>query len=307
MNVDLPVIIVNPKSGGGISEQNWASVAARLRNHLGPFDCAFTRGPADAIRLAEEEAQAGRRLIVACGGDGTVSEVANGILRAGGNAELGLLHRGTGGDFCRNLKLPTDFEKAAKRLKEGKMHRMDAGLLTYTTREGQETKRFFINTASFGLSGEVASRANVSEKRWGGTATYMAATLKALVSYKYPDVVLQVDAQPETRLRIVTVCVANGPAFGGGMKIAPGAKLNDGLFNVVVIAQLKPSYIVLNSYKLYTGGVLTLDRVKHSPAKRVTATPVDSSEEILLEVDGESPGKLPASFEILPLALKIRV
>ena len=91
------------------------------------------------------------------------------------------------------------------------------------------------------------------------------------------------------------------------MKIAPGAKLNDGLFNVVVIAQLKPSYIVLNSYKLYTGGVLTLDRVKHSPAKRVTATPVDSSEEILLEVDGESPGKLPASFEILPLALKIRV
>ncbi len=186
------------------------------------------------------------------------------------------------------------------------MHRMDAGLLTYTTREGQKIKRFFINTASFGLSGEVASRANISEKRLGGTATYIAATLRALTGYKYPDVVLQVDDQPEIRLRIVTVCVANGPAFGGGMKIAPGAKLNDGLFNVVVIAQLKPSYIILNSYKLYTGGVFTLDRVKHSSAKMVTATPVDSNEEILLEVDGESPGKLPATFEILPLALKIR-
>src|SRR5262249_32217089 len=105
---DLPLLIVNPKSGKGTTEKDWASIANSIRSHFGPFDVAFTKQQKDAISIAEQEAAAGRKLLVAVGGDGTISEVANGILKSGSNAELGMLPRGTGSDFCRTLKIPLD-------------------------------------------------------------------------------------------------------------------------------------------------------------------------------------------------------
>ena len=136
--------------------------------------------------------------------------------------------------------------------------------------------------------------------------TYFAATLKTIFSYDHPEIMLSLDEQPGVRLKIVTVCLANGPSFGGGMKISPDAKLNDGLLDVVIIGHMKTMSMMLNSHKLYTGSFLSLDKVKLVRAKKVSAKPVNGSAEILLEVDGETPGKLPASFEVLPLAIKIR-
>src|SRR3989304_6415094 len=119
MSKELPLIILNPKSGQGISEQKWASRASLIRTQLGPFECEFTRATGDGIRLAGEAASAGRKLIIACGGDGTISEVANGILASGADAELGLLPGGTGGGFRRTLGVPAPLGQAASRLKNG--------------------------------------------------------------------------------------------------------------------------------------------------------------------------------------------
>src|SRR5262245_1734683 len=107
-----PFIIVNPKSGRGINEKIWASITIQIHNNLGLFDFEFTRGVGDAIQIAEKEAKQGRQFIIAMGGDGTISEVATGILNSGKSVELGILPRGTGGDFRRSLNLPKDLSKA---------------------------------------------------------------------------------------------------------------------------------------------------------------------------------------------------
>src|SRR5688572_17649626 len=133
----LPYIIVNPKSGRGMSERNWASRAAAIRDHLGPFECEFTKNPGHAVQLAMEESKKGRELIVAVGGDGTVSEVANGILQARSETALGLLPGGSGGDFRRTLNIPAGFVEAVKHLRNAQEHRMDAGLINYFDHQGQ--------------------------------------------------------------------------------------------------------------------------------------------------------------------------
>lgn len=304
---DLPLIIVNPKSGRGISQQKWASYAAVIRENFGPFQCRFSEGKGDASRIAQEEAAAGRRLIVAMGGDGTISEVANGILRSQTGAELGILPAGTGSDFRKTLEIPSNLRDASRKLKHAGSKTMDAGKLEYFSHEGTREERFFINTASFGMSGSVATRANQSAKILGGGVTYAAATLRSLMSLTHPEVRLQVDNRQPYRLKIVTVCVANGPSFGGGMKIAPDAKLNDGFFDVTIIGDLKTSQILLYSYRLYSGALKGLNKVAVMRAQKLIAEPVKEGSPILLEVDGETPGRLPATFEILPAALRIRV
>ena len=303
---ELPLIIVNPRSGRGLTEQKWASITGMLRKYLGPFDTAFTGGLGDGIRIAQEEAQRGRKWLIALGGDGTISEVVTGILKSQSDAEVGVLPRGTGGDFRRSLDLPANLEKAAARLRDAKPHRMDVGRITYFDHEGRQSLRYFVNTASFGASGKVAGEANRSRKLLGGKATFAAATLKTTFTYDNPEVYISTDDGKRSRLRVITVCIANGRYFGGGMKIAPEAKLNDGLLDVVTIGDFKVTEILMKSYKLYTGTHLDLEKVGFLHAKKLHAEPVHPQEQVLLEVDGETPGRLPATFEIQPDALNIR-
>jgi YegS/Rv2252/BmrU family lipid kinase len=307
MDPELPLIIVNPKSGRGISQQKWASSAVVIRTHFGPFTCRFTEERGEASRIAEEESADGRSLIIAMGGDGTISEIANGILRSKKEAELGILPAGTGSDFRKSLEIPSHLPDAARKLKQGTSKQMDAGKLEYLNHDGTREERYFINTASFGMSGHVATRANQSGKVLGGAVTYAAATLRTLASLSHPEVRLQLDGNQPYRLKIVTVCVANGPSFGGGMRIAPDAKFNDGFFDITVIGDLKTSEILLNSYKLYSGALKGVNKVAVIRAQKLMAEPVVPGDSILLEVDGETPGRLPATFQILPAALRIRV
>ncbi len=303
---DLPFIIVNPKSGKGLSERQWASLTIKLRENLGPFDFGLTRGVGDATRIAEAEAKSGRRLIVAMGGDGTISEVATGILRSGRNSELGILPHGTGGDLRRSLDFPTDLAKAARRLRKGESRSVDIGRLTYVDHDGKEALRYFVNTASFGMSGKVARRANRSSKRLGGKVSFAVASLHTTLTESNSEVYLHIDQQEKRRLKVVSICVANGRFWGGGMKVAPDAKLNDGKFDVVIIGDFGLMEILTKSYRLYSGTHLKLDKVGFTQASRIEASPVNGSEAVMLEVDGETPGRLPATFELIPSALKIR-
>ncbi len=307
MNDNLPFIIVNPKSGRGLTEKKWASITLQIHNNLGPFDFEFTRESGDAIRIAEKEAKQGRKLIVAMGGDGTISEVSTGILSSGESVELGILPHGTGGDFCRSLNIPKDLSKAARQLREGTTRRVDAGRIRFLNNEGKEAVRYFVNTASFGMSGGVATRANESSKKLlGGRLTFAAATLKSTLADSNSDVYLQIDQQEKRRMKVASVCVANGKYWGGGMKIAPDAKLNDGYFDVVMIGDLSMVEKLTKSYRLYSGTHLKIDKVGFTLGTRIEATPVNGNDPVLIEVDGEAPGRLPATIELLPEALQIR-
>src|SRR5919112_947435 len=138
----LPLVIVNPASAGGATGRAWPALACELRRHFGAFAVAHTERGGEAVEIAEREARGGRGFIVACGGDGTIPEVANGILRAGDGAgagtELGVLPSGTGGDFRRTLGVPARAADAARRLREGITREMDAGRVTFANERGEE-------------------------------------------------------------------------------------------------------------------------------------------------------------------------
>jgi diacylglycerol kinase (ATP) len=308
----LPLIIVNPASAGGATGRAWPGVASEVRRHFGSFAVAFTERGGEAARIAEREASAGRRLIIACGGDGTVSEVANGILRSGAGAELGVLPSGTGGDFRRTLGVSARAADAARSLREGETHAMDAGRVTHSNERGEEESRYFVNVASFGMGGDVIKRVKSREglpagaaRLLGGKASFAAAALHATLTFEKPTVRVSLDGGADSRMTVANFCVANALFFGGGMKIAPNAKVDDGLFDVVAVGDVSALTVLANSYKLYLGTHLGMQEVRHAHARRVRAEPA-SGEAVKLEVDGELVGRLPAEFEILPGALRVR-
>jgi len=312
----LPLVIVNPASAGGATGRRWPAIASDLRTHFGAFTPAFTKKAGDGRIISAREAKAGREFIIACGGDGTINEVASGILESSADAELGVLPSGTGGDFRRTLKLSTNAADVARALQTGRAHRIDAGRVTFIDYQGVPSERYFVGVASFGMSGDVIRRVKANNRTqpslasrldWlGGRVSFAVAALGATLSLPAADVIIQLDDKPEARLTLANLCVANARYFGGGMKIAPEAKLNDGHFDVVAISELGASDTLLNAPKLYLGAHLGMQQVRHTLAQRVAARPVKNDEEVLIEVDGELPGRLPATFEILPLALRVR-
>lgn len=309
LDLARPLVIVNPRSGRGLTESRWARVRGALTDGLGEMDSAFTAGPRDACAVARRAAEAGRRLIVALGGDGTISEVANGILEAGAGAttELGIIPRGTGGDFRRTLDLPHDVAEAARHIRNGQARPLDAGRVHFRGHSGEEEVHHFVNVASFGFSSTVATRANASSKRFGGRMAFFGATLRALVSYDNTDVWLTIGDQPRERRRVMLAAVGNGRFFGGGMKICPEARIDDGALDLVTVGDLTKGEVLTNLGRLYEGTHLELDAVENARVTRVAVEPVETDARIPIELDGETPGHLPAVFEILPSALRIRI
>lgn len=306
------MIIVNPTSAGGDTRRVWARTASDFSRHFGAFNVEFTQARGDGRRIAFEAARTGRKFIVACGGDGTINEVANGILESGADAELGILPSGTGGDFRRTLEIPTFPVAAARALRDGATKTIDVGRVTFVD-DDETVSRYFLGVASLGLSTKIIEKVKADKPfEWlpfrglSGRATFAWSTLQKTLEMQYTKVLATVDDGREKELSVVNFVVANARYFGGGMRIAPDARLDDGLFDVVMIGEISSAKILANSYKLYAGTHLDVSEVHHATAKKITIKPIDN-QVIAFEIDGELPGKLPATFEIVPQALKIRV
>jgi len=302
-----PVVVVNPRSGGGLSAKRWAKLVGPITDGLGPFDTRFTEARGDGRRIAREEAQAGRGLVVALGGDGTISEVADGLLDAGGGPALGIIPRGTGGDFRRALELPQDLGEAARKIREGQVRAIDAGRVTFTSHEGDRVTRHFVNVASFGFSSDVASRANGSSKRLGAKVAFLGATLKALAAYENVEVEVSVDGGERRRMTVLLGAVGNGRFFGGGMKICPEARLDNGRLDLVMVGDLGRFEILTKIHRIFSGTHLSIPEVQSARVQTVEVWPADPTEKIPLEVDGETPGWLPAKFEVVAGVLKLKL
>lgn len=312
----LPLVIVNPASAQGATARRWPSLAHALATHFGPFNVASTSHAGEGRLIAEREAAAGRKFIIACGGDGTIAEVANGILESGAtDVELGILPSGTGGDFRRTLRIPSRASDAARVLRRGRTRTIDVGRVTYLSHLGTEESRFFLGVSSCGLSGKVIEQVKKERDGWlpllrsrmfGGKLSFAVATLQTTLASRNTQLLIQLDSRPERCLTVANFCVANARYFGGGMKIAPDAKLNDAAFDCIVIGDLSALDILANGYKLYAGTHLNMEQVYQAHARRITIRPAHTKEHVALEVDGELPGHLPATFEIFPGALRVR-
>ena len=296
----LPLVIVNPASLGGAGGRDWPSAASTLATHFGAFECRFTESTGHAVEIARNEAKAGRQLLITFGGDGTISETARGILGSGAPCELSVLPHGTGGDFIRSLASPARLADTARGLRRGRTVRIDVGRVRFS--DGRE--RSFVNSASFGLSAEVARRVNHFSK---GRASYVRHTLKAALEYDFPEVKIRVDGGPARRLTITTVSLHNGRFFGGGMKMAPEASLTDGELDTVVVRKMPLAKLMVRAPLLFWGAHLGLEEVDHVRVGGLEAEAVDSRLLVPVEVDGESSGSLPARFDVRSSALRLRL
>ena len=301
-------IIVNPHSANGRTGKIWNIIEAEIRKHIPEFDAAFTTAPDDATEIACRALRDGSDFIVVVGGDGTTNEVVNGFFNGdrliNNEAVLGIICVGTGADFVKTLGIPRTIPEAAAVLGGKSFIRCDVGRIRCRNRSGGEIERYFINIADFGIGGEVVDRVNRTTKIFGGFASFFIGMLRAALSYRNQPVEIVIDDKPIGERIVKNIVVANGQYFGGGMRIAKDARLDDGLFEVIILGDLGMIETLRMLRRMYSGDIIGVNKVERFQARTLKAT---ASGRILLDVDGEQIGMLPASFEILPACISVKV
>lgn len=310
-----PLLVVNPRSGGGRTERAFPTMRATIEKALGPVDVEWTERRGHGIDLARAGAEAGHPLVVAVGGDGTFNEVCNGILlarEAGGvYARVGLIGQGTGGDFRRTLGIEHRLDRYLEALQSGRERPMDAGRFSYKAHDGSTQTRYFVNILSAGMGGLVDEYVAQMPSGLGGTMSYFLASAKALARCRKGRLVCTVhngSKSEERRLETYMLAVCNGRYFGSGMCVAPMAKPDDGAFDVISLGAPAKLKFMMTSRKIYSGAHLREEGVEHFTCDRleVRLENMEVDDVFLLDVDGEPLGRLPIDIELLPGVLTLR-
>jgi diacylglycerol kinase (ATP) len=306
LNSRKTVFVVNPHAGNGSTGKAWPRIKTLAGELLGSFEDCLTAGPGDATQMTREHLLGGADRIICVGGDGTLNEVVNGFFDENGplrpDAVLGFFPNGTGCDFCRTMPIPSGLKPSLETIREGYVQTIDLGKIRFRDHEGRTRTRYFHNIASFGLGGEVVDRVNRTSKACGPFISFIWGTLVSLFSYEKKRILLRVDDGEERSVEILNIAVANGRYHGGGMLVAPDAVTDDGLFHVTVIGAMILPLVLWHLPKLYTGGIGKIRQVSMQTGKKVAAA---SEQRVLLDIDGEQPGTLPAELSILPSAIKM--
>ena len=297
--------LVNPAAANGSTRKAWPEIAHRAAAAGLEGETLFSDGPGGIARVAERAAGLGATRVVVVGGDGTVNEAANGLLAvgAGKEVELAVIPRGTGTDFVRTFRIPTKLDAAIAVAREGRVREIDAGRVSYRAWDGSAGSAYFVNVASAGMSGAVAQRANSTSKALGGKASFLWATLAVFARWQNASVTVDVDDARRVG-SMLDVIIANCEWLGGGMHMTPKAKPDDGLFDVLLIGDVTKRDLVQTLPKIYRGTHLPHQKAEEL---RGTAVRVEAPTPLPIELDGEQPGTTPATFEVVPRALRLVV
>ncbi len=262
-----------------------------------------TRSRTDVFDFSVKAVSENYELIIAAGGDGTINQVVNGMLKSNASAErlpmLTILPVGSGNDFARTVNITLRAEDLKKRLTCLMPGLIDVGAVTFQ-KEGKEHHSYFINVASAGMGPEVLNRMSSGKKRLGSAMAYYAAILSTFWSYRCMPVAIKTSSwQWNNKLR--TLAVGNGKFFGSGLCIAPDAKPNDGMFSAFVCGAVS----VLDFIR-YTNTLKNERNVIHPKIEYKTAETLELTSELLcrIEADGELLGFLPARVEVIPGRIK---
>jgi diacylglycerol kinase (ATP) len=298
-------VLVNPRSRSGATGRRIAELEILLKKYVGDYELLRTECQGDGERLARLAAERGATRLVIAGGDGTVSEAVSGLLRCGraDAIDVGLLPLGTGRDFARMLGLGTDLETSVARLSTGQRRQVDAGRVRCRSRDGGERVGCFLNIVSLGLSAEAARwLAARGTKRRRGPLSYLVAGLVGVARFATPPVTIRVDDRIVHDGRLSLAAVGNGQYFGGGMRVAPGASIDDGLLDAVVIDGLSFVASLLMLPRLVAGRHVKDRRVSVHRGAEVRA---ESAAEVWIEADGEPVGMLPGTIDVLPGVVRL--
>lgn len=302
-------VVVNPAAAGGGAGKHWPKISRELQAAVGPFDSALSTRPGEVTSLVRDAIAAGAKSVITVGGDGTVNEAVNGLCDGecapADDVTFGFVMYGTGGDFRRSFDLPKGVHAAIENLRHGRTQVIDLGRLHFTGPDGAPALRWFNNISSFGFSGEVVRAVNAARysKMLGGKFSFLWNSFLELRKYQGCKIDITIDGETVSE-NVCTAAICNGRYFGGGMKMAPNAALDDGHFDVVVVRQ-EPRLTIFDMRLLYSGAHIDHPNVSVFRGRRIEAKPV-SNAPIYLDVEGEAPGSLPATFEIVPKALRVR-
>lgn len=301
------LVVVNPASAGGRTLHHWPDSASLLRALGVDFEVYFTSAPDDATSAVRRALQNGATRIVTVGGDGTLNEVVNGFFAddgtpLGSSATLGIVPSGTGGDFRRSASIPAAPDSAMRVLATVTPRRVDAGRIDFA----DGSTRYFINIADCGIGGEVVARVNRRQYKGGGmrgSAIFLRESIAALMSFGGRPVRITVDGDQVIERTVQSVVVANGQYFGGGMRVAPGAEIDDGRFDLVIIDALGRFRSIASMPSLYRGTHIRRREVEVRRAARVVIEALGAP--LLFDVEGEQVGTTPATITCLPQAIAL--
>ena len=302
-------VIINPQAGSRSVGRQWPQIAARLQKAGLVFDHEFTQGSGHALDIAGRAIRNGYNYLIAVGGDGTVNEVANGILRSVNplSVILGTVSAGTAHAFAFSLGVNKAYRNTNdySYLTRQRSALIDVAVVKCWNR-GQSIERFFLNEASIGLAAEIVDAWKFLPNRFGKTANFVLRTIagyKSLASHRNKKVRLQIGDAVES-ISICTLVLSNGQYYADRMLIAPHASLDDGLLNAIVVGDISRFEVLKIRPTLYDGS-----HVKHSRIREIktTVVTVESDERLLVEADGEILGECPASFRVMPSALTVVV
>lgn len=300
--------IVNPNSANGKTGKIWPVFEKEFYQQGLSLDIYYTEGPDHATELARNGIFNGYNTVMAVGGDGTTNEVVNGLFIQHKliNPDLNLIifSQGTGSDYIRTLGLKKSIEDVLDVINNGERKYFDLGFVTYVSNNGNKEERYFVNLADVGIGGETIQLVNRSSKVLGGFLTYLLGAFRTILKYKNKKIILIIDGKEIFNKEINSVMIGNGKYFGGGIKIAPDAVPDDGLFNIVILGDLSRSEIIINLVKAYKGTHISHPKVSVLSGKKVVLVSNDPG---VMELDGETIGKLPTTFSILHQKLPILV
>jgi diacylglycerol kinase (ATP) len=299
------VLIVN-SIAAKLQRKSWQPALKLLESSESlACDIVETECQGHAVSLAEQAVKRGSDLIVAVGGDGTINECVNGMMFAGNRSKMplfGIIPLGSGSDFIRTIGIPREPMAAAHHLRKMNKKRIDVGQVRYSNLSGEKVQRFFVNVADVGLGGMVVKHAARAPRMFGRRPNYLWGMISGLIKYRAQNVALRSDGHASKSIRVRNVVFANGKYFGRGFKVAPNAEIDDGIFDVISLGDFSTAESIWHLPKMYSGTHLGLRKVE---GFRTASVEIDSNEQVLLELDGELAGTLPASFEVVPGALEI--
>ena len=299
--------IINPVSGFGKTKRKLKEIVKEIQEIDPKAKVLLTHHRMHAIALTKDAIIRGADRVVAVGGDGTLNEVVNGYFANDGTphnpkASIAVVPSGLGSDFYRCIGNGRDLKDAIHFALKGEAKPTDVGQVTAQDDHGAEITRYFINISSLGLSGLASAMIKNMPKKLPPSITYFIAAMRAIGQFK-PTTILLTEGSKQQRIEDCSlVSFANGQFFGSGMKIAPGATLDDGLFNVLTAQNLTLSFFMLNAHRLYQGTHLDLDNINEWKKSHCLVETL-SSDPVYIECDGEIFAHLPAEFSIKPKAL----
>jgi diacylglycerol kinase (ATP) len=302
--------IVNPVSRGGHNKKYIELLRRWIPTKFPKAVLAVTKRPGHASQLAGQAAQQGFQRVVAVGGDGTLHEVVNGLasLPAASQPAVGILSAGTGGDFVRSLHDEFSFPKDFSWLEGPKEIPMDIGKATLEKEDGATFEKFFINIADLGLSGEVSQRVNVSEKILG-TWEYLYSSLVAALRYQAPRVrisgISEAGKEQDYEVELLLLVVANGKYFGGGMCIAPQAKMDDQKFEILLAEKVGYLTLLREIPHLYLKEKIRHPKVHYGVGRKIRVQCLKGR--LAVDLDGEYFSAQRVCLELIPKGIKILV